>query len=211
MTLEFISQIIEEIYYTGRVKTDRKLTREDFLQYGKTAYASLIRVLFFNLRSQNEGMEYHYIGNMLKPRKFPLPAGTRKRVIDLSKHPMVVLPLNSHIFNMDLLGCDCETGPTMIAPGEERFYRGPDFSHYKFFDVEGQSIRTFNFPDCITEVEVSGVWDDDDKDVPADIAFDIINQVLGLTLKVAGFPVDKTDDNDPNVTTVKQRLNVPQV
>lgn len=212
MNVKFIAEVIENFYYVGRVKNNKTLATQDFEQMVKFAFGNIMRNLWYASKKADEGDEYYFFTGSLLSKPFDLPKadGCGKRRIDMSKTPVVRLPQNRHIFKINLLdegcGTDCNE-VTLVQPGEENFYTGPEMRFFMFGVPKGAGIDTYHIPDCVQKVEVEAAYDDEQADIPYDIAFDICNQILGISLKVKGWPVDITDDANPNLPILQQRLN----
>jgi hypothetical protein len=63
-----------------------------------------------------------------------------------------------------------------------------------------------NLDEKYTDVEVLAIVSDDEMDIPIDVAFDVVNATLGTALKAKGYPVDKTNDADPNPKVIMNKL-----
>ena len=208
-TIKVVADVIENFYYKGIVNADRDLRTRDFLQYAKFAFGGLLRDMYYKLKDLEEGDEYFFISQNLERQNFKVTTDkqNRKRV-DLSSANFIRLPRNRHIFEVIPIGendCYCEDF-IQVQPGEERWYKGVEYIGNPFFVVFGKGFDLYHVDDCVTEVEVTGFYDKDDMIVTTDLAFDILNAVLGDALKVKGWPVDVTNGNDSNVKEAQSAL-----
>lgn len=215
MNIEIIGAAIEAVYYAGRPKVDKKMTRKDFVQLARMANGTIMRSLYFKFTESGENI-YLYFAEQIDTREFEVgKADSRgRRSFDLEKNKDIFrLPNGVGIFSISATGdedCACEGNFRPAEVGSEWLYcNNPDYSGVKFHIKKGNKIYLYNAPKCMNKVEVDGIFNDDKIDIPEDIAFDIVNAVLSTVLQTAGFPIDKTDDNNPNVTTIKKALAEP--
>lgn len=162
---------------------------------------------------RKEGIEAAYFGFQLDdPKVFDVgDADHRGRRIVKIEDSVMHLPRNLGVFNVAPYIDKGEPveGTSKIRimdSGSENLYIGPDFSDVWFAVIKSKRIELHHVPSEIKKVEVEGIFDTAEQKIPLDIAFDILNVVMGQSLKVAGFPVDKTNNADPNVIAYKNRL-----
>jgi hypothetical protein len=188
MNIEIIAAAIEAVFYSGRVKAERKLDRLDFLELAKMAHAGLMRKLYF----ENRELEIStglYFGDQIETREFELgePDSKGRRVFDLEEHADTIrLPNGLGIFSISPASekdCGCSGKFMPAEAGSEWLYCGKDFAGVLFFIKKGRKIYLYNAPDCLTKVEVDGIFNDENVEIPDDIAFDVVNLVLGTTLQ----------------------------
>lgn len=207
--LSWIAEVILNIYYAGRVKADKKLVIEDFEQLVKMANATIMRKIYFELKALNE--EFFYFGFQLQQKTFKLPPKDNRgrRVLKFEENQGVMrLPKGLGIFDIYPVSDDETIGNKIypVEPGTNTLFTGPDFDDIMKFENRGSKVTFYNVPDCVKEVEIDGIHNEEDLEVPLDSAIDIINIVLATTLKSLATPIDKTNDGDPNLLTVKQQL-----
>lgn len=203
LTIRAVAQVIELLYYNGVVKVNQGLTEETFMAYAKQALSRVIRDIWWTLKANGEREEYDFISDMLSSLSFEIKNKKDNRIIDLSEVSFIHLPDNGHIFELIPISdtsCDCET--IVPAPtGSAKFYKSIDFEGFPFYEVRSKEIRLYHVPECIKEVELTGLIErefmDEELIVPYDIAFDIVNQVLGVVLKLKTYPFDKNDADNP--------------
>lgn len=221
MKTSFIGAVIESVFYAGRPKVDKRLDRDDFIQLAKMAAGTIMRKLYYEERQNAQ--HYWFFSADILTKEFELgkadSKGRREIVIKSADSKnlfssVVRLPNGMGIFSIRPTGDIPENVPDHIAraePGSEWLYRGRAYEGKPFWIPKGERVVFFNLDDCIKKVEVDGIFNLDDLDIPIDIAFDVVNAVLGLTLKVAGFPIDKTNNNDPNLLNIKSKLSNPEI
>jgi hypothetical protein len=213
--IDFIAAVCEEVYYAGRPKSGRKLMLQDFRELVRMANGTIMRKLYFEER-QLRG-QFWFFSDQLELREFevgdPDAKGRREIVIREEDKErklfdgVLRLPNGLGIYEVSPVG-DCLCG--MIAraePGTEWLYCGKAYEDMQRWSPRGKKIVLYNLPKCVEKVEVLAVWNDEDLEIPYDIAFDIVNAVLGLTLKTAGFPIDKSNNADPNLIEMKHKLS----
>lgn len=215
MKIEIIAAVCEAVYYNGRVKEgSRKLDRRDFVQLCKAANGTIMRKLYYELRRFEA--ELLYFGDYVDTKTATVKKSGKEFYVELDDNTMN-LPHGIGIFAVYPLTKDgdhterCER----IQKGQigaDWLYCGEDFDGIPFYIKKGKRIFIYNYS-CLKEgeeVEIDGLFRDDlEMEIPDDIAFDVINAVLGLTLKVAGFPIDKSNDDDPNVIELRKRIAEP--
>lgn len=209
MKLSWITEVIYNIYYSGRPKEGHKLDFEDFEQLVKMANATIMRKIYFELKANGE--VFDYFGYQMEPKTFALPPKDRRgrRVLKFNDNESVVrLPAGLGIFDIFPVTDDESVGIKIypVIAGTNSLWSGEDFDDIMKFENRGKMITFYNVPECVAEVEIDGIFNDVDMDVPLDTAIDIINIVLVETLKTINQPIDKTDDGDPNLLAVKQKI-----
>ena len=219
MNIQTVAEVIERYFYSGRVQSSgKKLERRDFVQLAKAAWANIMRESFYAerklnyLNGTNEHEELFTFSPIISTQTIPLSDGRNHvfKVADMSKYELYRLPKNVHIQNIYAVSCnnseDIESIP-QVQPAEENFYVGADFLHFKFAVLKGRALHIYHLPECVKSVDVEATFDSNDIEVPLDFAFDIINAVLGISLKVKGFPI-KSDLNpyDPEAREIKRML-----
>jgi len=201
MRLDDLANIIWSAYNNGNPKsTSQLISQQKIVQFCKLGYANVMRELYMRYQNKNNDNENYFFSANLFRKKFPLgePTASGRRRVEFGKYYTIPLPENKDIFNVEGIGsCDTSTifsTITQVQPAEERFYLTPEFKGLSFFSKRGNGIDAYNFPLCINEVEVEGLWDSDELQVPNDIAFDIVKSVLALLLDTRKLPQNKVDD-----------------
>lgn len=197
MKINTLSDVIFKYYNVGRPSaTAQTLSKQDILQYCLMAFGNILRARYYEEKNLGEeGDPYSSFSMDLQTREFPLaeedPRGYR--FADISNSNVFVLPRNAHIRNVYAQGektCSCSNQEIVqVRPGEESFYTDAEYSDFQFYVVKGQGLMTRNLPICAKTLSIDSIFQDKDMDVSYDIAFDIANAVLGVSLKVKGFPV----------------------
>lgn len=195
MRLSKLTEITWRYYQNGEAKADKQqLTKADIKQQIKMLLGTLVRTRYIESKALDDFKTYDYtfIAPLLAVKRFKLTEADAvgKRVADLSGFDVYRLPSNNHITNIYPFAENCvgnqELGEiTQVNVGEENFYANqPDFLHIKFFVTKKSRIETYNLPHCITHIDVEASFDeDDDTDVPLDMAYEISAQILGFTTK----------------------------
>ena len=223
MTLDFIAALIESTYYNGRVlANDKRMDRDDFLQYARAANGEIMRTTWYEERQA--GDPNLYFAGSISTERYEIEKRGRFRTVVLPEGGAVKLPYAMGIMRVapamtDTTAkepCDEDYDYSDVyakgVPGMEYSFGGYDSMDdlgEGFYVTIGNSIRLFGFEKA-KFAEVDLIKNDEDIDIPEGVAFRIINSVLGSVLKVAGWPVDTTSNNDPNVVTLKQQLANPQ-
>lgn len=216
INLDYIAAVCESVFYAGRPKSSKKLDREDFKQMARMANGSIMRRLYYEERENRQ--QFWFFSDQLMTKTFKLSKpdlkGRREIVLQGDEEKkafdgIIRLPNGLAIYEVSPVG-DCPCPHIARAePGSEWLYCGKDYEGLPHWTQKGKKIVAYQLDECIEELEILGIFNDDDLEVPFDIAFDIVNAVLGVSLKVAGFPVDKTNNADPNLLTIKSRLAEP--
>ncbi len=197
MKLGTLSEIIFKFINTGRPSaTAKTLSQIDIQQYVLMTFGNLCRQRFYEeAKLGDEGDPYSFFSGDLLTKDFKLadedPRGYR--YADMSNVTVIPLPKNAHIRNVYANGENNCSGSNQeivqVKPGEENFYTGAEYQDFQFYVVKGQGLLTRNLPSCTKTVSVDSIYQDKDMDISFDLAFDIANAVLGVSLKVKGFPV----------------------
>lgn len=208
ITLALIAEVIESVYYNGRPKSDKKLAREDFLQLARMNYGTVMRQLYYEAKNRGENPSESF-GQLMEAVEFEVGKKDKmgRRIIEMEGDVMR-LPKGLGIMQVSAApGEESDVNFYRIINGSDWMYKGREYDEVPYFASRGDDkIILYNSPDCLKKVEVFALKTDEDAIVPEDAAFDIVNQVLGLSLKVAGFPVDTTNNMNPNLIAVKQKL-----
>lgn len=218
MNLQIIAKVCEEIYYNGRPKANKGLKYIDLLQIGKMAKGYTILGKYWAVQGDFSEVAELY-PSMLKRIEAKVMRPTNKR-------PHVCIP-------EAILDLPNGYGVYQVSPSEEDdekellpFFRGRVGDSWVYSDSSGVSedfgVTTYEvvkdkiffngIAECVSKVElvIIPAAFDDKEEIPMDIAYEIMNHILATVLKVKGFPVDMTNDNDPNVSLVKGKLADPE-
>ena len=197
MKLVTLSEVVWKYYSSGRPSaTAQTLSKQDILQMCLMTFGNLMRKRFYEEQALgDEGDPYSFFSGDLLTKEFILADEDCRgyRFADMSKSNVFVLPKNAHIRNVYAVGdktCSCGNQEIVqVRPGEESFYTDAEYSDFQFYVVRGEGLMTRNLPICAKKVSVDSIYQDKDMDITYDLAFDIANAVLGVSLKVKGFPV----------------------
>lgn len=212
MKIASVAAALESLYYNGRVKVDKKLDRADFIVLVRMAHGNVLRVLFKEQVAYGEILAYYsqHVDRRIYPVGDADKKGRRYVQLDTGDDSGVLkLPRGLGIWGVAPVTadkCDCEDFVRGLA-GIDWLLCGPDFEGMQWFTVLGNRLELHGAPECLKEVEVVGIHSDEEIDIPYDIAFDIINMVMNVSFKTKGYPVDKTDNANPNVEEINRRLN----
>lgn len=216
MKIKQVADVAWNIFSDGRPKaTGLTLDKADFSQMCQLAFADQIRINYYKSRQLDQFNEpdYSFISPILETHRFKLsePNVIGMRRADMCDIDLYRLPKNSHFTNVYPVGAGCNGVAlgevTQVAPGEENFYFGPDFSSFLFFVVKGRGINTYNLPACVNEVDIEATYNSDDIDISMDLAYQVIMAVLGTSIKVNGIPIKILDNPySPQPHEVKKRL-----
>ena len=219
MKLKQLSEVIWRWHQSGRAKVvAQTLTEADIMQYAKSALSAMMRQQYLVSRKMNDGEEYYYYSQILSIKSFPLSDTDARgmRRADMGDVDLYRLPKNMHFTNIYPIGDGCMGGDgslelTQVMPGEENFYLSGDYDFFTFYVVKGKGINTYHLPPCIKSLDIETTYDSPDIDVSLDQAMDVANVVLGVSLKMKGFPIKIVDNEfNPQATELKRRLEEQQ-
>lgn len=193
MTLSEVNNIAFTLFNGKNKVTNLVITETKLLPTTKLAYANVMRNLWLKF-----GNSYYYFTNNLKPIQYNLSEVdcNGKRRVDFGDTSYISLPQNMHLFRIEAItgaGCYCST-ITFVMPGEDYFYRGAEFASFPYAVAIGDGVDTYHIPNCIKKVTILGVSDDPDVNIPQDIAWDVLRQVLALILDIKKYPQKTIDD-----------------
>lgn len=210
MIIGQLSEVIWVFYQDGRVQsTHQNLKKEDILQYAKMALSNMLRQLYYSNKRLQDGDEYYASAPLLSVINFKLSEEKHgKRRVDMSEFDLYRLPKNSHIVSIFPVGCsERQTSLSQVQPGEEYFYQSPTFKDFQYYVEKGRGVDVYNLPECINSVDIESTFDTDEIDVSLDVAFDVANQVLGVTLRIPEFMGKDVDNSfSPSQRLLKQRI-----
>lgn len=212
MKISVVADIIDAVFSNGKPQPSiKKLDKQDFLQFSLASAGSIIRDTYYEERALNNGDISSFLSSMVDIREMKVQRGKLGvKYIDVE---VLTLPKNLGIFNIYLLikdadgkVCDIDYNKPFhrIQPGTASLYDFDDIG-ISAFHQRGTKPTLF-CPDDITDVAIEGVFKTTDFDIPEDIARKVINDVLSTTLKVAGFPSDQTDNGDPNIKLINEKI-----
>lgn len=223
MNILMVADVINDVYSNGVVKSRHKIDRRDFIVLSRAAKGSVIRTRY--IAERQAGSVSAFISDIVKAAEFGVktnPRGYRTVDIDFEKNKIVKLPDGNGIIRITPIDgdgkIDYNSFYTPAPAGSEWQYCTEEFledTGEKVYIQMGNEIRLFRakadqLEDGKEKVEMVYVSDDDDAEIPTDIIWDIINNVLGIVLRVEGFPVDKTDDQNPNVQQINSKISTAQ-
>lgn len=213
MRLDFLSAVLESVYYNGKPKSSKKLEREDFTQMAIAAVGTYMRTVYRD--EDSYASIFMYFGNCLSPKQFTAIKDDNHRVIINLDPPVVKLPHGIGIFSVKPIDKEGyihdEQALTRLEGGADWLYTEQDIDDLgdQTFTIKGNMLfikGLFNeFMDG-DKFEVEGIFIEDSLDVPEDVAFQVMNYIFTKIIPTEGFPIDKTDDSNPNLIEYKKRL-----
>lgn len=214
MKIKTLGEVVWKYLNNGRPKsTAQTLSQIDIQQYCLMAFSELMKQAHQDARKMGEDDEYYFYSGDLLTKEFPLkdPDARGYRLADMSSVEVFRLPKNAHIRNVYAVGdnkCDCSNEEIVqVAPGEESYYVGGEFSGFKYFVITGKGLLTRNIPLCAKKISVDSIYNDPAMDISYDMAFNIANAVLGVSLKIKGFPIKANDNTyNPQADELQSRL-----
>ena len=214
-TLGHIAALLQEMYDGGRVKsTNQTFGQRDMLEYVKLGYANVMRNLWLTLNKGKTTDEYYFFTGLLVPKEFEVSEAKsgNVRIADMSGVSVIRMPKNNHLFEVLPVGSDCAEGGDaipMVQPAEAKFYRSGEYADITFFEPRSNKLFIYNLPACVKKVEVTSLYDDEESDIPADIAFDVIKSILKDIFGIKEIDRVKIDDNGSAVMRqIKQQLGI---
>lgn len=217
MNINVIADVINGVYSNGIVKSRHKIDRRDFVVLARAAKGSVMRAHY--IAERQGGSVSAFVADQVRPKEFKTKKNERGILtvdIDFDVDRIVKLPDGNGIIRITPIN---EEGAIDYAVNYSKAPAGSEFifGTKAFLDDTGEAVYITManeirlFGNDAERVEMVYVSDDDQVDIPTDIAWEIINDVLGIVLRVEGFPVDKTDDQNPNVQQVNSKISAAQV
>lgn len=211
MRLIVLAAALQSVYSNGRVKSAKKLDREDFVQITRAAIGAFMRKVYYEEKGIGSIMDY--FGNILALKEFDIKEDERHRKYsDLADVDLLKLPKGIGIFSVtpiDEQGYIKEDQAfTRLSPGMDWLYTEEDLDDTgdQTYQVLSNRIMYKNILEETKKVEAQGIFIDNDLEIPEDIAYSIMNDIFTKIVPLQGFPIDKTDDGNPNLIEYKRRL-----
>lgn len=220
MNILVVSDVLNELYNNGILRSSHKLDERDFLQLGRAACGSVIRLRYYDEKQKADSV-YHFVASCVQELEFNVKIDKRGRInvdIDYEETNIVKLPDGNGILRITPIP-DSENGKIDYSKSYTKGIAGsePMYCTPAFLEDTGEEIYTTisNQVKLYTatppkKVEMLAVIFNNDTELPDDIVWDTINYVLLVMLKVIGVPVDTTDDSNPVVQTVKSKMAIAQ-
>lgn len=218
MNIAVIADVLNELYNNGVIRSSHKLDERDFLQMSRGAYGSVIRTIYFDEKRSSDSV-YHFVASCISEREYNVKTDDRGRLLvdfDYTASKIVRLPDGNGILRITPISdkgkIDYSRNFTKGVAGSEYLYCTPKFlddTGEELFIPVSDQIRLYTATPP-KKVEMQAVLFDDEKELPDDVAWMIINEVLMTTLKIIAVPVDTTDDSNPVVQTVKTKISTAQ-
>lgn len=215
MQLIQLTEFIWRFYQDGRARaTALTLTKADIMQYAKSALSAMMRDQYLKSKKILGEEDYYFYSQILSIQRFVLsdPDARGMRRADMKGIELYRLPKNTHFTNIypigdGCIGSDSTIELTQVSPGEENFYLSGDYDGvFSFYVVKGAGINTYHLPSCITSLDIETTYNGDDIEVSLDEAMEVANIVLGVSLKVRGYPKSIDNSFDPSTQDFKKKL-----
>lgn len=194
MKLTSLSEVIWQFYDGGRPSaTSQTLEKDDIEQMCLMALGDRLKFRIYDVRKLDSNDRTDSYAGMIGRVVYKLgEANYKGRRTAETTQEVLRLPRNADLININLVASNCSKDVsgllTQVQPAEENFYiNDNELKRYMFYVQKGSNIDTYNVPDCVDEIEVERIFTNENLDIPLDIAFDVSNAVLGISLKVRGF------------------------
>jgi hypothetical protein len=210
MILAILSAVLESVYYNGKPKSSKKLEREDFTQLAIAATGSFMRSVYRD--EEGYASIYAYFGNCMTERQYPVTEDDNHRSIVQFDCPVVKLPHSLGVFSVKPIDNENyikdDVAFTRLNAGGDYLYDDGvlDDLGDQTFTLRGKTLFLKNLFEETKKVAVEGLFIDDNFDIPEDVAFQVMNYIFTKLIPTEGFPIDKTDDQNPNLIEYKKRL-----
>jgi hypothetical protein len=201
-TVEFIAQMLLTKHYNGRVKADKKLDLDDFIQFVFSAKSGM---LLNKYREAKANDEYYDFNGYTKTVPLSIVDGKA----DISGYSIFKAPHGLGVFNIDV-GDDCECSVNFIREevgANKLFTKKIKDNENVYFSVHSNSIKFSNLTNCIKSVNAELVLLNDSEDGDVRNATILAEDELQILLLVDKFmsssenkPVDMTTDGNPNIS-----------
>jgi hypothetical protein len=213
MKLEMLSEIVWNYYDGGRpTATNQTLEQDDIRGMVLMQLAEQLKMRFYESRKDPDGDKTVFISGLLSTKRYKIgDTDARGKRVAICKDEVLRLPKGYDKTSVYMVSDGC-TGIVdgllpPVQPGEENFYiNDVSMRNYTFHVEKKEKIETYNVPPCVKEIEVERIFATDDLDVPADVAFDVATQVLGISLKVRGFIPTADNSMDGNRDQLRRQL-----
>jgi hypothetical protein len=213
MQLKQVVEVVWRFYQDGRASaTNQNLRKGDIFQMCLMEVGYQMKMRFYESRKAGEGEKTDFEAGMLGVREYQLGEksyqGKRSAIY---KEQVLRLPKNADVTNVYMVASNC-TGDvngllTQLQPGEENFHINDPDSSFPFFVQKGNAIDTYNIPPCVDKIEVERIYTDENLDIPDDIAYQVANTILQISLKVKGVITPTTDNTqDGNDNQLRYQL-----
>lgn len=212
MLISELAEVVWSFYQDGRINATKQTYREaDILEMCKMCLGNMQRQVNLGGRKAGVNDEYYAMAPLLSIQRFELGEvdTSGKRRADMAKFDLYRLPHNAHVVNVYPSSDGCEEnqrGKTIpqLSPGEENFYLSEKFNFFQFYVVKGRNIDAYHLLPCTKYIDVESTFSTDEIDVSLDMAYEIAQEVLGITLRIPGFLHKETDN--PYITPQMQQL-----
>jgi hypothetical protein len=201
-TIEFIAQMLLTKHYNGRVKADKKLDLDDFIQF---VFSAKSNMLLNKYREARANEEYYDFNGYTKTIELGIIDGK----IDISKYSIFRAPHGLGVFNISTSeDCDCSATFVREEANSNRLFSKPlKGDETIYFSVNSNNIKFSNLKHCIKKVDAELVLLNDSEDGDVRNATILAEDELPIILLVDKFmsdsenkPIDMTNDGNPNIS-----------
>jgi hypothetical protein len=212
MRLDYLAAVLESVYYNGKPKSNKKLEREDFNQIAIASVGTYMRTVYRD--EDSYASIFMYFGNCLSPKQFTANKDANHRWTISLDTPVVKLPHGVGVFSVKPIDnkgyIHDNQALTRLEGGADWLYTEDDLDDLGqiTFTIKGNTLFIKNLfaTEEKPKFEVEGIFIEDSLEVPEDVAFQVMNYVFTKLIPTEGFPIDKTDDGNPNLIEYKKRL-----
>ena len=204
-----------ELYNNGRTtSSDNKLEYEDFLQFVFGFYGDVSSIQYY--KELKAGNHDFYFSQSIKTVTCELK--TEKRHIPhVELEDYALLPYMNGILAIYPFSDDGYRDPeddfVKMKPAGVALFCKPKAladTGEKYWVPKGLNIELYGCDKSLKKIYIEYIPMSEDDPVTDQIGIVILQQVIKLVWPGKINPVDNTEDTNPNVTTVKQKLDQPQ-
>jgi hypothetical protein len=214
MTIEVVAEVIQSMYYDGRViSNDQKLEKKDFQQLVFAAMCDVGRIEWY--QEAQRGNQDFYWAQALTSDTFVVAKDSGRYMIDMSERGIMPLPRGAGIIRLYPDTDEDVTYTTdllKVPPGAETFYMNPKIledTGMKCYVQKGEKLEVCGFKED-DKITAEYIPKDIALDLPEGLANAIIKDVMTSITPDQSKSVDNTEDGDPNINTYKLRLDDPK-
>lgn len=212
MTTAKVAKVIEEVYYSGRVKAgSRRLEYADFLILVQAAKADILADLYRQEKAQ--GM-FLSLNNFLEAFDVTIEKDNYGQRFFTLPVEVISLPDNAGVFSFipvvdsQLKFCDAY----FRTEAGSQWMLCDDDSGQGYFIPLKDKVMIYGGSDCHTKGQVQLMPNTEESNIPDDISFKVARMVWRETMGTRNFPVDKQVDDNPNVDDyLKTKLSAAQI
>jgi hypothetical protein len=210
-TVEFIAQMLLTKHYNGRVKADKKLDLDDFIQFVFSAKSGMLLNKYREARANGEYYDFNGYTKVVS-------LSIENSKADISGYSVFKAPHGLGVFNIETdedSGCSAKF-VREEANSNKLFAKPLRGDTTTYFSVNGTSIKFSNLTNCVKTVNAELVLLNDSEDGDVRNATILAEDELQILLLVDKFmsssenkSVDMTTDGNPNISNkdINSKLN----